>query len=48
MPVWRGLQLVNDPFTMAKAGRRILTAVAMVGFDTLDLGGYAELSFKTG
>ena len=46
MPTWAGLQLVNDPFTKAKSGQRVLTAVMMVGWQMLDPAPYKRVEFK--
>ena len=48
MPSWRGIQMITDPYTQAKAGRVILTAVNIVGFDMIDGAGYKRVEFKTG
>ena len=47
MPVWRAVQLVNDPFTLAKKGRRILTAVQYVGFQMVDSTPYRLFKLKS-
>lgn len=47
MPVWRGVELIVDPYTGAKSGRRIITAVMMVGFVQADSAPYTRLEFKT-
>lgn len=46
MPVWAGLQLIDDRITLAKKGQRILTAIMMVSFDMIDTSGYKRLSFQ--
>ena len=48
MPSWRGIQLVTDPYTKAKEGQIVLTAVNIVGFDMVDGAGYSRIEFKTG
>ena len=45
-PVWNGIQLIDDQISQAKAGRRILTAVAIVGFDMIDPAPYAIRRFQ--
>ena len=47
MPQWRGLQLLLDPYSKAKAGQRVLTATMVTGFDAVDLAGYKQLFFQT-
>ena len=46
MPTWAGVQLISDPYTKAKAGQRILTAIQMVGFQVIDTTPYKRLEFK--
>ena len=46
-PTWVGVQLVVDPYTLAKKGQRILTAIMMAGFDLVDTNPYRRLEFKT-
>ena len=47
MPTWRGLQMIVDPFTLAKSGRHVLTAVMLTGWDMIDGAGYKLVEFKT-
>ena len=47
MPVWQGIQLVVDPYTLAKKGQRILTAIMLTDFVAADLGAYSQASIKT-
>ena len=47
MPSWRGIQFVIDPYTKAKAGQIVLTAVNVTGFDMIDGAGYKRVEFKT-
>ena len=47
MPSWRGIQFVVDPYSQAKKGQVVLTAVNIVGFDMVDGAGYKRLEFKT-
>ena len=47
MPVWRAIQLLNDPYTMAKSGRRILTAAQYVGFQLVDSAPYKLFKLKS-
>ena len=47
-PTWAGVQLIVDPYTLAKKGQRILTAILMAGFDLVDTNPYRRLEFKTG
>ena len=47
MPVWQGIQLVVDPYTLAKKGQRILTAIMLTDFVAADLGAYTQESIKT-
>ena len=46
VPVWRGIQLIVDPYTKAKSGQRIITAVQMIGFSMSDAAAYGRLEFK--
>ncbi len=46
MPTWSGVQMIMDPYTAAKAGQRILTAVAMVGYDLVDSAAYRRVEFQ--
>ena len=46
MPTWAGLQMVVDPYTGAKAGQRILTAIMMTGFQMIDSAAYRRVEFK--
>ena len=48
MPTWRGVELIQDPYTKAKAGQRVLTAIMHVGFGMVDDSAYTRLEFKTG
>ena len=48
MPIWRGIELIQDRITKAKAGQRVLTAVMHVGFAMVDNAAYTRLEFKTG
>lgn len=45
-PTWAGLQLVNDMYTLAKKGQRILTAIMIVGFQIADTTPYTRGEFK--
>ena len=47
MPIWRGIELIQDRITKAKAGQRVLTAVMHVGFAMVDNSAYSRLEFKT-
>ena len=47
MPSWRGIQFVVDPYSAAKKGQIVLTAVNIVGFDMIDGAGYKRLEFQT-
>lgn len=44
--VWRGMQLIEDPYTKAKAGQRIVTAVEYVNFVAADLSAYRQVAFQ--
>ena len=46
MPIWAGIELLADPYTMAKAGRRLLTAVLYIGAKLVDGAAYKRLEFK--
>ena len=46
VPVWRGIQLIIDPYTKAKAGQRVLTAIQLIGFAMVDASAYGRLEFK--
>ena len=45
-PQWMGIQLVNDIFSKAKEGQRILTAILVVGFQIADTAPYHRGEFK--
>ena len=47
MPTWRGIELIPDRITKAKAGQRVLTAIMHVGFAMVDNSAYSRLEFKT-
>ena len=47
MPTWRGVELIPDRITKAKAGQRVLTAIMHVGFAMVDNSAYSRLEFKT-
>lgn len=44
--VWRGMQLIEDPYTKAKSGERIITAVEYVNFVAADLSAYRQVAFQ--
>lgn len=44
--VWRGMQLIEDPYTKAKSGERIITAVEFVNFVAADLAAYKQVAFQ--
>ena len=46
MPTWAGVTLIVDPYTKAKGGEKILTAVAHVGFAMVDANAYKQLVFQ--
>ena len=46
MPTWAGLEVVVDRFTGAKAGRRLLTVIMVLGWDMVDSAPYKRLEFK--
>ena len=46
MPTWAGVQLISDPYTLAKKGQRLLTAIMMTGFLMVDIGGYRRGEHK--
>ena len=45
-PTWAGVQIVDDPYTNAKKGEHILTAVMMTAFVFADTSAYRRLEFK--
>ena len=47
MPVWNGVQLIDDRFTQAKAGQRVLTATMITAFDVIETAAYSRAAFKT-
>ena len=46
MPVWAGVELIVDPYTAAKKGQRMLTAIMFVGGVLADAAAYKRVSFK--
>ena len=46
MPTWRGVQLIIDPYSNAKKGERILTAIMILGFNMVDSAAYRRIEFK--
>ena len=46
MPTWAGVEFIVDPYTLAKKGQKILTAVMIVGFEMVDSSAYARVEFK--
>ena len=46
MPVWRGLQLIMDPYTKAKSGEQILTAVQLIGSALVDPAQYGRFAVQ--
>ena len=46
-PQWAGVQLINDIYSRAKAGQRILTAILIAGFQMGDTGAHKRGEFKT-
>ena len=46
LPTWSGVQLIPDPYTLAKKGQRLLTAIMMVGFQMIDSASYRRLEFQ--
>ena len=48
MPTWAGLEMIVDPYTLAKKGQRILTAVMHVGWQMVDAAAYGRLEWKIG
>ena len=46
MPHWAGLEMIVDPYTLAKKGQRILTAVMHVGWMMVDAAAYGRLEWK--
>ena len=47
MPVWRGIRLVDDRITLAKAGQRLLTAAQYVGWLMADSAPYRLYAIRT-
>ena len=45
-PQWAGVQLINDMYTKAKSGQRILTALLICGFQLGDTAAYRRGEFK--
>ena len=45
-PVWRGLQLIIDPYSKAKVGQRVITAILITGFGMADPAAYGRIEFK--
>ena len=45
-PVWRGLQIIRDPFTAAASGQVALTAIVLTGAAMVDAGPYARHAFQ--
>ena len=46
MPIWAGLELIVDPYSNAKKGQRLLTAVMMIGSELVDSAAYKRIEFK--
>ena len=46
MPTWAGVEMIVDPYTKAKAGQKIMTAVMVVGFEMVDSAAYSRLAFQ--
>ena len=46
-PTWRGIEVIVDPYSQAKAGQRIATIVAMVGFDAVDVSAFMRSAIRT-
>ena len=46
VPQWAGVQLINDMYTLAKSGQRVLTAILIVGFQMGDTAAYTRGEFK--
>ncbi len=46
VPVWRGVEIIVDPYTLAKKRQRILTATMFVGFVDADTGAHKRIEFK--
>ena len=42
-PVWQGLQLVDDPYTLAQSGQRRITAILLHNFAVLQSDAWAHL-----
>ena len=45
-PVWRGIQVVRDPYTRAANGQVALTVIMLVGQALVDANPYARVAFK--
>ena len=45
-PVWRGVQMIVDPYTLAKKGQKLITAIMMVGFAMVDDAAYTLAEVK--
>ena len=46
LPTWAGIEMILDPYTKAKAGQKIMTAVMVVGFEMVDSAAYSRLAFQ--
>lgn len=46
MPTWDGIQIIDDPYTRAKAGERVITAIVMQGWNMVDDAAYKRVEFK--
>ena len=42
-PVWQGLQLVDDPYSLAQSGQRRITAILLHNFRVLEANAWAHL-----
>ena len=42
-PIWRGIQMIVDPYTAAKKGQRIITGIMMTGWDMVDDSALSQL-----
>lgn len=43
---WRGLQMITDPYTLAKKGQTVITAVQYTNIVAVDLQAYAQVEFQ--
>lgn len=47
MPTWKGVEVVNDPYSLAKKGQHIATLIMVMGWGFADSSAYKRIEFKT-